>query len=228
MHQADTDEGGNGDEDGVDEEQVERSKKIEQVACGQSVTCRTERRHERSGDGDARNDIALTPRAQCRDARCPAKGGDKDIVDGGGSAGQEFTLCLVDGRDEEIDHGREHADECGNGKVAPGFLEKFDVVDADGQSHTNDRPHEWGYKHGTDDDRCGIDIQPQRRNEDGKDEHPQVGTAKTHALADLLDNLYAVLHVGHNVEVAFHYIKKRLYGHSIKGIVSGKYSTFFT
>ena len=34
MHQADTDEGGNGDEDGVDEEQVERSKKIEQVACG--------------------------------------------------------------------------------------------------------------------------------------------------------------------------------------------------
>ena len=217
MHQADTDEGGNGDEDGVDEEQVERSKEIEQVACGQSVTCRTERRHERSGDGDARNDVALTPRAQCRDACCSAKSGDENVVDGGSSAGKELALCLIDGRNEEIDHGRKHTDECGYGKVAPGLPEKFDVVDADGQSHTNDRPHEWGYKHGTDDDRCGIDIQPQRRNEDGKDEHPQVGTAKTHALADLLDNLYAVLHVGHNVEVAFHYIKKRLYGHSIKG-----------
>ena len=230
MHQTDPEEGGNGDEDSVDEEKVECPQEIEQVSRGKSITCGTERRHERSGDGNTRNDVALAPRAQCRDACCSTKSGDEYIIDGGGCTGQKLTLCLVDRRNEEINHGRKHTDECGYGKVAPGFPEKFDVVNANGQSHANDRSHEWGYQHGSDNHCCGIDIQAQRCNEDGKDEHPQVSTAETHALTDLLDNLRTVLHIGHDVEVTFHNIKKKLNSHSIwyYRIYIGKYSTFFT
>ena len=212
-HQAHTEIGGEGNEDGIDEEQVESAEEVEQVAGGQSVASSAERRHQCRGDGYAGNDVALVARAEGYDACRAAAEGDEHVVERRRRAGQQFRLRLAERRDEEVGGGRQHTDDGGHDVVLHGTLHQVDVVGAHGQSHADDGSHEGRNEHSADDDCRRIDIQAKRGNEDGKDEHPEVGTSKRHAIADLADDGLLLFAVGIQVEADAQLVEEFFYGH---------------
>ena len=59
VHQPYTDKRGKTDKYGIDEIEVECSQKIDQIAGSQPITCRTERRHQCSSNGNTRNYISF-------------------------------------------------------------------------------------------------------------------------------------------------------------------------
>ena len=202
MHQTHTNIGGKTDEYRIDEEEIECSEEIKEMTCGKTISCCTQRRHEGSGNSHTRDDITLALGAESKNAGSTTKGGNEHVVDSGRSARKQFRLCLAQWCDNKIHHRRENTDESGHTEVFHRTTHKIEVVDTHRQSHTNDRTHERGYQHGTDNHRRGIDIQSERSDENSKDEHPQIGTTETHSTCDLIDYLLFVFHVLHDDEMS--------------------------
>ena len=193
--------GGKGDEYGINKKEVECAEEEVEVARCQSESSRAEGRHQGGGDGDTRDDVPLAARTHSHNARRTAEEGNQHIVERGRRTGQQLTLHLREGRKEEIDGGRQHTDERCHPEILRSPCQQSQVARTQRQPHADDRPHEGRNKHGADDDGCGVDVQPQRRNEYGKDEHPQIGAAKRHAAADLGYHLFFVLLIRQQVEI---------------------------
>ena len=181
------------DEYGVNEKEIERAEEVEDMPRGQSVARRAEGRHKGRGDGHAGNDVALAFRAEGDKACRAAAGGDEHVVDSRRGASQEFRLRIAQGRDEEVDHRRQHADERGHAEVAARTFKQLEVADAHGQPHANYGPHERRHEHRADNHRRGVYVQAERGDEYGENQHPQRGASEAHALTYFLDNLFFVL-----------------------------------
>ena len=162
FHYLDTDECGQGDVDGVDEEQVERPQEICELEGGDAVACSAERRHEGSGDGDARDDIPLALRGYGEDAGCAAEESDQHIVDRGRRACQQFRMVLAHGRYEEVAGRGYHRESGGRRQVAQAPFQQFVVTDSHPQANAYDGPHEGRDEHGADDYGRRVGVQAQR------------------------------------------------------------------
>ena len=65
---------------GADEEQVEGTEEVEEMAGGQSVAGGAERRHEGGGYGNAGNDVSFASCAEGNDACSTATEGNEHVV----------------------------------------------------------------------------------------------------------------------------------------------------
>ena len=175
------DVGGEADEDRIDEIEVEGAEEVAQVARRQAEAGGAEGRHEGGGDGHAGDDVTLRLGGAGHDAGQAAEEGDEHVVDGRRGACQQLALRLADGRDEEVNGGRDDAEERCRKVAAQGALNQVEVRDAEAQPEAHDGAHERGDKHGADDDGRGVGVQPERGQEDGEDEDPEVGAAKLDA-----------------------------------------------
>ena len=203
-HQAHAEISGEADEHGVDEEEVECPEEVKQMSAGKTEACRTEWWHEGCGNGYAWDDVALSFGTQGEDACCTAEGGYQHVVDGWRGACEQFRLCLAERSDKEINRGSEDAYHGGDGKILCRPSQQLEVVDAYGESHADDRSHKGRDKHGADDDGGGVDIESERRYEDGEDKYPEVGSPEAHATGDLCHYLFLVFHVLHHREVCLY------------------------
>lgn len=201
LHHPDTQVGGKADEDGVDEKQIEGAEEVVDVAGCQAESCRAEGRHERSGDGHSGQHVALALTAEGDDARRTATQGDEHVVERRRRAGEQLRLGLAERGEEEIDGGRDDADERGHKIVFHGPLQQLEVIDAHREAHADDGTHKRRYEHRTDDDGGGIDIQAEGGDEDGEHQDPEVRSVERHALAYLLGDGLLVLLVGHDIEI---------------------------
>ena len=200
LQQAHTQVSGEGDEDGVDEKEVACAEEERPFAHRQPVTRRAERRHEGGGDGHSRNDVAFPTGRERQDARRAAEKGDQHIVERGRGARQEFRLRLSEWGEQKIERGGEHTDHRGHTIVGQRAFEQLEIGSSHGQPHTDDRAHEGRNEHRADDHRRGIEVQPEAGDENGKDEHPKVRTAKSNPVADLLHGGCFVGFIGQGVE----------------------------
>ena len=82
MHQPHTDKRSQTDKYGIDEIEVERAQKIDQIARSQSVTGRTERRHQRSGNGNSRNHISFLLGREGNHSGKSAEKCDENVING--------------------------------------------------------------------------------------------------------------------------------------------------
>ena len=142
MHQANTEECGEADENGVDEEEVERSEEIEQMTSGQSIAGCAEWWHKGCCYGYAWNDIALAFRAYGNDACRTTTQGYEHVVERRRCACEKLRLSLAQWCDEEIERCREHTYESGHAEVLCRAPKQVKVIDAYGESHADDWPHE--------------------------------------------------------------------------------------
>ena len=78
------------DEYGVYEIKVECTEEINQVSRCQSITCRTQRRHQCRGNGDTRNHIAFLLRGECHYSRKTAHQCDEYVINCRRCAGQQL------------------------------------------------------------------------------------------------------------------------------------------
>ena len=201
----DADEGGEGYEDSVDEEEVEGSEEVVPLRRGEAVARGAERRHEGRGYGHAGNHLPLALGRQRQHAGGAAAEGYEHVVEGGGGARQQLAAGLAQGREEEVERSREHRDDGGHAVVAQRAPQQLVVADAHAQAHADDGAHEGRDEHGADDDRRRVDVEPQRGYQDGEHENPQVGAAEHHAGAHLLYHLALVLAVAREAEVVVEY-----------------------
>ena len=100
----------------------------------------------------------------------------------------------------KIERGGEHTDHRGHTIVDQRAFEQLEIGSSHGQPHTDDRAHEGRNEHRADDHRRGIEVQAEAGDENGKDEHPKVRTAKSNPVADLLHGGCFVGFIGQGVE----------------------------
>lgn len=194
MQVSDNQEGGECDEEGVDEEEVEGADEVSELPGGDSVASGAERRHQGGGDGHAGDDgerLRLARRGH--DAGESAEGGDQHVEDGGPGSRQQFRLRVAERGEQEVQGGGDQTDADHQSEVACRALEQLHVEGADGEADSVDGPHQRGDEHRADDDGGGVDVEPDGGDEDGEEEHPDVDAAELHRLRDGVDG---GLHVG--------------------------------
>ena len=163
-------------EHAVDDEQVQRPKKEMQLPVGQAVTSGAQRWHERRGDGYARKYRSALLAAVLQNARQTAEKGDEHIVDGGAGAGLQFRgIHQRQGRHNEKEGGCHQRDEHHDHQVAPGRLEKVQVIGSQRQTGADNGPHERGNQHGANNHCRGIHIEAHRGNDDREGKNPDIG-----------------------------------------------------
>ena len=169
MEVAHHDEGGEGDEEGVDKEEVGGPEGVRKLPCGDAIAGGAERRHQGGGDGHTRHHRKRQILAGSgHDAGQSAEGGDEHIVDGGTRTGQKFRLGIAQRRQQEVEGGSQQADNHHHQQVANRLAQQFHVVDTHRKAHPVDRSHQGGNQHGADDDGGGVDIQSHRSDDDGE------------------------------------------------------------
>ena len=89
-----------------------------------------------------------------------------------------------------------------------------DIHSAHGKAHADNGTHEGRDEHGADDDGGGVDIQTQRGDEDGENEHPEVAAAEGDARVDPVDDGLFVFLVGPQIQIAANMQKKALEVHT--------------
>ena len=158
-----------------------------QLPVGQAVTGGAQRRHERRGNGYARKHCAALLAAILQDARQAAEQGDKHIVNGGAGAGLKLRgIHQRQGRYNEKEGGCHQRDEHHHQQVAPGRLEKVQVVGSQRQTGADNRAHERGDQHGADNHRRGVYIEAYRGDNNGKSENPDIGAPEPDIAFDAL------------------------------------------
>ena len=160
-------EGGHGNKNGVDEKQIESPEKVAPLCCRQAVAGGAERRHEGCGDGHTRDDLPLALGGQRQHTGGSAEEGNQHVIQSRRSACQQLAARIAQRRDEEVDRRRHHRNQRRHAIVFQRPLQQIEVADANTQSHADDGAHQRRDKHGADDDRRRVDVQPQRRNHDG-------------------------------------------------------------
>ena len=193
------------DEHRIDEKEVEGADEKAELPRGQSEARRTEGRDEGRGDGHAGNygRRAVLPRLR-HDARQAAEQGDQHVVGRRHGARQQLAAVRRERRDEEIDRRGDDGDDEHQRQVAQRLLEQFEIVDAQREADTHDRAHDRRNEHRADDHRGRIDVQAQRGDHRGEDQHPEVDAAELHALRDGGHDLVALRLVLVEAETALH------------------------
>ena len=177
------------DEDRIDEEEVEGSEEEVQLARSQSIARRTERRHERRSDGDPRDHIpSTTTSREGDDTSGTTEEGDEYVIDRRRSTRQQLGLRLLQRTDEKVNRSSEDADERSDTEVLQRALQQVKVIRPHSEPHPDDRSHERGDEHRTDDDSSRIDIETERSDEDRCDEDPEISSTVGHPTSHLLDD----------------------------------------
>ena len=150
------------DEDRIDEEEVEGPEEEVQLPRRQSITRRTERRHECRSDGDPRDHIpSTTTSREGNDTSGTTEEGDEYVIDRRRSTCQQLRLRLLQRTDEEVNRSGEYADEHSDTEVLQRTLQQVKVIRPHSEPYPDDRSHERGDEHRTDDDGSRIDIEPE-------------------------------------------------------------------
>ena len=97
---------------------------------------------------------------------------------------QQFRLRVAERRKNEIDRRCQETDTHHYPQIAKGTLQQLHVERADSQADAVDRTHQRRDQHGADDDRRGVDIQPDGRDNDGEKQNPDVDAAELDRAAD--------------------------------------------
>ena len=180
--ESDHHEGGEGDEEGVEEEEVEGPEEILELGGGEAVAGCAERRHQGGGDGHARDDGDGLRLAGCgHDAGQTAEKGDEHVEDSGPSACQQFRLRVAERRDQEVQERGQQTDQHHNAEVLDGLLQQVFIHYAHGETDAVDGSHQGRNQHCADDDGGGVDVQSHRSHDDGKHQNPHIHPAELHA-----------------------------------------------
>ena len=209
------DESGQGDEDAVDEEEVERTEDDGAFPDGDAVAHGAERRHEGCGDGHASDNAALVLARGLDDARQAAEEGDEHVVDGGSGSSQQLRrVGQTQGTEEEEDGRGQNADDDHHAVVLQGVFHQIGVFGAQTQAKAQDGTHHGRDQHGADDDGDGVDVQAHRGDDDGAGQDKDVGAFEGDILADrgagvlvvdLVGEMDELFQVGqHPTEKVFH------------------------
>ena len=134
--------GSQADKDRIDKEEVEGPKEIVQITTRQAKTSRTEGRHQGRSDRYTRDHVAFVLRRAGHDTGHTTKEGDQHIIDRWLRTGQQLTLRLAQGREQEIKRGGNHAEERRRRQVAERALDQFKIGDTQSQAKAHDRPHQ--------------------------------------------------------------------------------------
>ena len=185
--------GRKGDEDRVDEEEVEGPEEEAHLSRGQAETRRAEGRNQRRGDGYARDDGRGAVLARLRhDARQTAEQRDQHVVGRRNGARQQLAAVRRQRRKEKVDRRGDDRDDEHQHEVAQRLLQQVEVVDAQREPDSHDRAHDGRNEHRADDYGGGVDVQAQRGDHRGEDQHPEVHAPEDHALRDVGDDLVAL------------------------------------
>ena len=186
-------EGGQGNEDAVDDKEVKGAEEKMHVQVGQPVAGGTQRRHEGGGDGYPGEHCAALFAAAFQDAGQAAEKGDNHVVDGGGGAGFQLRgIHQRKRREDEEERGGRKGNDHHYQEVLGGRFEEVQVVGSQGQAHADDGAHEGRDQHGADDDRRGVDIEPHGSQHDGESQNPDIGPAEPNARLDALGGAFRV------------------------------------
>ena len=60
-----------------------------------------------------------------------------------------------------------------------------EIIDTDTITDSHNRAHQRGNQHGTDNDSCRVDIQADRRDQNGTHQCPQIGAVQFESFADV-------------------------------------------
>ena len=169
---------------------IESAEKIIQLERGQSVTGRTQRRHQRRCDRHAGNHgrSPVSPRLG-DDTRQSAEESDQHVVSRRNRARQQLALRSAQRRNDEIERRGQNAHKHHEAEIAHRTLQQVEIVDADRQSHAHDRAHQRRNEHRADNDGRRVDIQAQRSYERRENQHPQVRAAKIDPATDIVHHL---------------------------------------
>ena len=100
--------GGQGYEHAIDEEKIQCSEEIVQVAVGQSIAGRTHRRHKGRCNGYSRENRSLFLAALLEDACAASEKCNQHIVNSGVGSGQELgRIAQVERGDQKVETGGE-------------------------------------------------------------------------------------------------------------------------
>ena len=150
----DHNESGKGYEDAVDGEKVERSADEVPVESGYSEAHGAERRHQGGSNGHAGKHRTLFLAGVLQHSRHSAEGGYKHIVDGRVGSGKQLGLLgELQRRDDEIQGGGKNGDADHHREILQGFLDEGGVIGTQAQTEAQNRAHQRGYEHRTDNHR---------------------------------------------------------------------------
>ena len=178
------------DEDRIDEKEVEGADEELELPRRKTEARRTEGRHQRRGDRDARNDRRIAILARLRhDTRQSAEESDQHVVSRRNRARQQLALRSAQRRNDEIERRGQNAHEHHEAEIAHRTLQQVEIVDADRQSHAHDRAHQRRNEHRADDDGRRVDIQAQGSHKRREYQHPEIRAAKIDPAADIVHHL---------------------------------------
>ena len=113
MHHTHPYKSGETDKHGIDKIKVECAEEVNQIARCQPVTCRTERWHQRRGNGNAGNHISFLF-GRKRSHTCQASHqGDEYIINSGRCTCQQFRLPFGNGADQKKYGSCSHTEQSG-------------------------------------------------------------------------------------------------------------------
>ena len=100
--------GGQGYEHAIDEEKIQCSEEIVQVAVCKTITCRTHRRHQGGRNGYSRENRSLFLAALLEDACAASEKCNQHIVNSGVGSGEELgRIAQVERGDQKVETGGE-------------------------------------------------------------------------------------------------------------------------
>jgi len=112
---------------------------------------------------------------------------DQDIVNRGPCPGEQFRwVDKVKWRDKEIKQCGQHADHDHNKKVSETVYQEIPVVGTKRQADSHYWPHQGRDEHGADDDRGGIDVKANRRDDYRERKDPNIWPPEGDAAFDPL------------------------------------------
>ena len=205
--QFDDKEAGETDEDAVDAEEVEGAEGVVPVQGGDAEADRTERRHERGGDGNSGEHGTLLLSGGLEHSGRTAEEGDEYVIDRRVGPGQELGRVLQVERGEDEVEGR-----CHNGyshhqaQVLERTDDELHVIGPEAEGRTEDRSHKRGDKHGADDHRDRVDVQSDRGYDYGERKDVNVRATEQYAPPDVLVS-HREVHVVREVQNALEVVR---------------------
>ena len=131
-----------------------------EVSARKTEAGSTQRRHEGGCNGHSGEHRALVLAALLEYSRETAEEGNQNIINRRVCPRKELGRIVQAKRgDQEVQEGSHETDAHHHEQVLSGSLHQVEIIDAQTEAKAENRSHQRGYEHRTDDDRNGVDIE---------------------------------------------------------------------